>query len=241
MHTSYPETWPEKREKGARPFLFTTHYSLPTRCPFHFRLVVAVCVHATRRQFIVANPGCRAKYEQRGEHRSRPGRRLYTAVREVPVRVFLISCRGGLGLGKFSERKPRRRSLVSDAQRFGVFSQRGNLQCFPGHSRPRWSSGLALAAALFFGDELFHSSGDFVVLEDFPAVDLRQAFFHLADKPLVVTNQTLDRFMDQRGTIAPLLGRNAVQLGLQFGGKFYFHGVSVRGGSGSVKVFASCR
>src|SRR5216684_2387766 len=164
-------------------------------CPT--RIVVAVYVHATRRQFIVASPGRRAKYEQCGELRSRPCRRLYTAVREVPVRVFLISCRDGLGLGKFSAQKPRCRSRVSAAQHFPVFFQRDNLQCFPGHSRPRWSSGLALAAALFFGDELFHSSGDFFVREHFPAVDLRQAFFHLADKPLVVTNQTLDRFMDQ--------------------------------------------
>jgi hypothetical protein len=46
-------------------------------------------------------------------------------------------------------------------------------------------SGLALAAALFFGDELFHSSGNFVVFKHFSAVDLRQPFFHLAHKPLV--------------------------------------------------------
>src|SRR6266581_9571958 len=102
-----------------------------------------------------------------------------------------------------------------------------------------YCSGLALAAALFFGDELFHSSGDFVVLEHFPSVDLRQAFFHLAHKPLVVTNQSLHRFMHQGGTIAPLPGGNTVQLGLQFGRKFYFHAVSVSGGSRSVKVLAS--
>src|SRR6266851_3111830 len=191
---------------------------------------------AACRQFIAAYPARRAKYEQREEHRFRPYRRLYTAVREAPVRVFPTSCRGGLGLGKFSARKLRRRSRESGARRFPVFFQRGNLQCFPGHSQLRWSSGLASAAALFFGDELFHASGDFVVREHFPALDLRQACLHLAHKPLVVTNQSLHRFMDQRRTIAPLLGGHAVQLGLQFGRKFYFHSVSVKGGSRSVKV-----
>src|SRR5260370_3395364 len=78
-------------------------------------------VHAADRQLIVANPGRREKYEQCGEHRARPCRRLYTAMSEVPVRVCLISCRVGLGLDKFSERKPRRRSRVSAAQRFGCF------------------------------------------------------------------------------------------------------------------------
>jgi hypothetical protein len=49
---------------------------------------------------------------------------------------------------------------------------------------------------LFFGDELFHSSGDFFVPEHFPALDLRQAFFRLAHKPLVVI-KSLHRFTDQ--------------------------------------------
>jgi hypothetical protein len=92
---------------------------------------------------------------------------------------------------------------------------------------------------LFLGDELFHSGGNFVMLERFAAIDLRQAFLHLADEPLVVTNQTFDRFMDQRRSVAPLLCGNVVQLGLQFGGKFYFHVVSVRTSSWDVKVFAA--
>jgi hypothetical protein len=93
---------------------------------------------------------------------------------------------------------------------------------------------------LFLGDELLHSGGNFVMLERFAAIDLRQAFFHLADEPIVVTNQAFDRFMDQRRSVAPLLCGNVVQLGLQFGGKFYFHAFSVRAGSWDVKVFASC-
>ncbi len=72
-------------------------------------------------EFIAANPGRRAKYAQCGAHRSRPCRRLHTAARRAPVRVFLISCRGGRGLGKFLGRKPLCRSRVSGAQRFGGF------------------------------------------------------------------------------------------------------------------------
>jgi hypothetical protein len=37
--------------------------------------------------------------------------------------------------------------------------------------------GLALAATLFFDDERFPAGGDFIVFEQFPAVDMRQAFF----------------------------------------------------------------
>ena len=75
--------------------------------------------------------------------------------------------------------------------------QRGNPQCFPGRLPPPWSSGSALAAALFFGDELFHSSGDFFMREHFSSLDLRLSFFHLAHKPIIVTNQSLHRFMHQ--------------------------------------------
>jgi hypothetical protein len=48
---------------------------------------------------------------------------------------------------------------------------------------------------LFLGDELFHSSRNFLVREQFPALGLRQAFLHFAHEPLVVTNQPLHRFM----------------------------------------------
>jgi len=87
-------------------------------------------------------------------------------------------------------------------------------------SRQRWSSGLALAAALFFGDELFHSSGNFVVFKHFAAVDLRQAFFHLADKPLIVANQAFHRFMPQRRAIAPLLAAMLSSLACSSGESF---------------------
>jgi len=44
---------------------------------------------------------------------------------------------------------------------------------------------------------VFANSGDFFVGDHFPALGLRQAFFHFAHKPLVVINQSLHRFMDQ--------------------------------------------
>jgi len=84
----------------------------------------------------------------------------------------------------------------------------------------QWSSGLALPTELFFGDELFHSSGNFVVFKHFSGVDLRQAFFHLADKPLIVTNQALNRFMHQRRAIAPLLAAMLSSLACSSGESF---------------------
>ena len=98
---------------------------------------------------------------------------------------------------------------------------------------------LPLPTAWFFGGELFHSIRDFVVLLHFPSIDLRQSFFYLAHKPLVVTNQSFHRFMDQRRAISPLLRGDAVQLGLQFGAKFHFHVASVKAASNPVKAFAS--
>jgi hypothetical protein len=187
----------------------------------------------------MASPARRARCAQCRELRPRSCRRLRTAETRVQARGFLTSCPDDLGLDKSLVRKLRRRFRVSSAQHFGMFFRRGNLQCFPSHSRPGRSSGLALAAALFLSDELFHPSGDFVVFEHFSAIDLRQPFFHLTDKPFVVADQTLDSFMHERCTVATLLGSNTVQFRLYFWGKFYFHGFSVRAVLEAVKVFAS--
>src|ERR1700740_802323 len=51
-------------------------------------------------------------------------------------------------------------------------------------------------------DALFHTRGNFLMFQHLATFDLRQAFFDLADKPLVVTHQTLDCFMHQRFSVA---------------------------------------
>jgi len=46
------------------------------------------------------------------------------------------------------------------------------------------------------------NSGNFLMFQHLATFDLRQSFFDLADKPLVVTHQTLDCFMHQRFSVA---------------------------------------
>ena len=77
------------------------------------------------------------------------------------------------------------------------------------------------------------------MFQHFTTLDLHQTFFDLADKPLVVTQQTLDCFMHQRFDVASLLRRNTVKLGLQLWRKIYLHAVSLSALPNSVKAFAT--
>jgi len=77
------------------------------------------------------------------------------------------------------------------------------------------------------------------MFEHFATIHLRQTFFNLADEPRVVIRQTLNCLMDQRFSVAPLLRGDAIQLGLQFRRKIYFHAVSVSALLSSVKAAAS--
>jgi len=65
------------------------------------------------------------------------------------------------------------------------------------------------------------------MFQNFAALNLRQAFLDLAEEPFVVINQTLDRVMYERFTLASLLRGNAIKLGLKPRRKIYFHVASV--------------
>jgi hypothetical protein len=130
----------------------------------------------------------------------------------------------------------RRRFRVSSAQHFRVFSRRDNSRCFLSHLPLPRSSEVTSDPALFLGNQLFHTRGNFLMFQHLTTFDLRQAFFDLPDKPLVVTHQTLDCFMHY---VASLLQGNSVKFGLQLWRKIYLHAVSVSAPPNSVKAFAT--
>src|SRR6516225_6875731 len=70
--------------------------------------------------------------------------------------------------------------------------------------------------------------------------DLCQPFFNLFDKPLVIVDKTLDRFLRQHFEIAATLGGELGKLGLQIGIEVNVHGASVGGENRSVKPFTEC-
>jgi len=75
----------------------------------------------------------------------------------------------------------------------------------------------------------------------FATIYLRKSFFDLADEPVVIIRQTLNRFVHQRFAVSSLLRGNTVKLRLQLWGKFYFHVASVRVPRSPVKAFAANR
>ena len=143
------------------------------------------------------------------------------------------------GLGNASGRMARRRFRVLSERHFQVFSRRDNSRCFLSHPLLPRSSEVASDPALFLGNQLFQTRGNFLMFQHLTTFNLRQAFFDLADKPLVVTHQTLDCFMHQRFSVASLLQGNTVKFGLQFWRKIYLHAVNVKAPPNSVKAFAT--
>jgi len=79
------------------------------------------------------------------------------------------------------------------------------------------------------------------MFQDFATFDLRESFFDLADEPFIVIGQPLNGLVHERLGIASLLRGNAVKLGLQLWGKFYFHDVSVGARPSCVKAFSGNR
>src|SRR5579863_1763990 len=55
-----------------------------------------------------------------------------------------------------------------------------------------------------------------------------QTLLYFAEEPLIIVDQTLDRFMHQRLSVAALLSGNAVQLGFELRRKTHLHAASVR-------------
>src|SRR5712671_6604891 len=132
-------------------------------------------------------------------------------------------------------------SRIKRAAFFRVFSRRDNSRCFLSPLPPPRSSEVASDSALFLGNQLFHARGNFLMFQHLTTFDLRQAFFDLADKPLVVTHQTLDCFMHKRFSVASLLQGNTVKFGLQLWRKIYLHAVSLSAPPNSVKALATKR
>src|SRR5208283_247401 len=120
-------------------------------------------------------------------------------------------------------------------------SRISSLQCVPDRQQQLQSSEAASHPALLFRYPLFNSLTDLFVFRHFAAFHLYQALFHLADKPFVVTNQTLEGFLHKRLCVTPLLRSKALEFGLQFGRKLYDHGVSLGAASSLVKPFKAVR
>ena len=74
------------------------------------------------------------------------------------------------------------------------------------------------------------------MFKHFPTLDLRQPLFDLANKPLVVTHQTLYGLVHQGFRCATLLRCNAVEFRLELRRKIYLHVLSVKGCNESVKA-----
>ena len=76
----------------------------------------------------------------------------------------------------------------------------------PGRRLLLQSSGVALRAGLFFGQQSFHPRPDLFVREHSTLLYLGQAFVHFTDEPLVVVHQAIYRLTRKRLSVAALLG-----------------------------------
>ena len=92
------------------------------------------------------------------------------------------------------------------------------------------SSEAASAAVLFVCQVLAETRAHLFVRERITTVNPRQAPVDLAQEPVVVVDQALDRLARQVLRVGPALLSNARELGLQFSGQDYFHTVSVQDG-----------
>jgi hypothetical protein len=95
--------------------------------------------------------------------------------------------------------------------------------------------------ALFPPDQIFHPRRDFIVFQQFTAIRLREADFDLPEKPFVVTDQTLHRFLHQGLGVAALFRGNAGKLCLYLWRKFNFHSASLGAWHGPIKAFPGGR
>ena len=130
----------------------------------------------------------------------------------------------------------RRLGCFADGHGCPVPLQLGDLSGYPsdasensrflqGHVQRRGSTEAESSLLLF--QKLFQTDANFFVIEHFTALDLRESFFDLADKPLVVAQQAFDCFANKGLRISALLFRYALQLSLKLRRQIDFHMVSL--------------
>lgn len=144
---------------------------------------------------------------------------------EPAVRGFLASCPRALDKGKSSTRTALRRLCGLAPQLLPEPSQINNSRFLQGHLQRRGS--IEAQSSLLLFQKLFQTDANFFVIEHFTALDLRESFFDLADKPIVVPQQAFDCFANKGLRISALLFRYALQLSLKLRRKIDFHIVSL--------------